>query len=109
MKIKSEYSGLDGSGAWEKVVEYVRTNGSFSSVTGIPYYAAFVGSCIFLKGGQPGTRRSMEGEYLTGKDFVAAYDAAKNLENINTGKIKPYIKRQQTPFMGLLFSAGIIE
>lgn len=109
MRIKSEYAVMDGTGAWKMVVEYVKANGSFSSVTGIPYYAVFVGSCIFLKGGQPGTKRSSEGEYLTGKDFMAAYDAARNLEDINTGRIKPYIKRQQTPFMGLLFSAGIIE
>ena len=109
MKIRQEFQDLDGAKVWEKIVEYVKANGSFSSVTGIPYYAVFVGSCIFLKGGQPGTKRSSGGEYLTGKDFMAAYDAARNLEDINTGRIKPYIKRQQTPFMGLLFSAGIIE
>ena len=109
MKIKSEDEGLDGAMVWEKVVEYVRKNGSFSSVTGIPYSAVFVGSCIFLKGGMPGTKRSVEGEYLTGKDFMAAYDRIRTLEEINTGKVKPFIRRQQTPFMGLLFSAGIIE
>ena len=71
--------------------------------------ATFVGSCIFIKGGKPGTKRSVEGEYLTGKDFIAAYDIIRTFDEINTGKVKPYIRRQQTPFMGLLFSAGIIE
>lgn len=109
MKIRQEFQDLDGAKVWEKIVEYVKANGTFRSVTGIPYSAVFVGSCIFLKGGQPGTKRSVEGEYLTGKDFINAYDNIRLLDDINTGKVKPYIKRQQTPFMGLLYSAGIIE
>ena len=40
---------------------------------------------------------------------VAAFDAIKDWEEINTGNVKPYIKRQQTPFIALLHCAGIIE
>lgn len=109
MKIRKEYCNWDGSRVWEEVVSYVKSHETFSSVTGIPYSATFVGSCIFIKGGTPGTKRSVEGEYLTGKDFIAAYDIIRTFDEINTGKVKPYIRRQQTPFMGLLFSAGIIE
>ena len=29
-----------------------------------------------------------------GKDFVAAYDIVKDWDEINTGNVKPYIKRQ---------------
>ena len=81
----------------------------FSPGWGISFNAKFVGSCIFLKGGTPGTKRAERGEYLTGKDFIAAYDTVKDWEEINTGNVKPYIKRQQTPFIALLHCAGIIE
>lgn len=107
-KIKPEYEDMDGTAVWEIVVDFVKRSGTFCSVTGIPYSAAFVGSCIFIRGGKPGTKRSKEGEYLTGKDFISAYDKVRTLSEINTGRVKPYIRRQQTPFMGLLFSAGII-
>ena len=109
MEIRKEYLGMSGADVWKIVVDYVRSHGSFTSVTGIPYSATFVGSCIFIKGGTPGTKRAKEGEYLTGKDFIAAYDIIRTLDEINTGKVKPYIRRQQTPFMGLLYSCGIIE
>lgn len=109
MKIRKEYCNWDGSRVWEEVVSYVKSHETFSSVTGIPYSATFVGSCIFIKGGTPGTKRAKEGEYLTGKDFIPAYDIVKTLEEINTAKVKPYIKRQQTPFIGLLVCAGVIE
>ena len=109
MEIRKEYLGMSGADVWKIVVDYVRSHGSFTSVTGIPYSATFVGSCIFIKGGTPGTKRAKEGEYLTGKDFTAAYDIVKTLEEINTAKVKPYIKRQQTPFIGLLVCAGVIE
>ena len=107
MYIKEEYIKADGKDIWNIVVDYVIKHGKFKSVTGIPYTASFVGSCIFLKGGS-GSKRANEGEYLTGKDFIAAYDNIKTLEVINTAKVKPYIKRQQTPFIGLLVCAGVI-
>lgn len=109
MRIKAGYKNIDGAAAWDIVVEYVKSRGSFTSVTGITYNATFVGSCIFVKGGTPGTKRAVEGEYLTGKDFVRAYDAIKSWDFINVSQVKPYIKRQQTPFIGLLVSAGIME
>lgn len=109
MRIKAGYKNIDGAAAWDIVVEYVKSRGSFTSVTGITYSATFVGSCIFVKGGTPGTKRAVEGEYLTGKDFVRAYDAIKSWDFINVSQVKPYIKRQQTPFIGLLVSCGIME
>lgn len=109
MKIKEKYLSQSGAEVWNTVVGYVKEHGCFTSVTGIPYTASFVGSCIFLKGGSKGTKRADEGEYLTGKDFIAAYDAVKKLDVINTAKVKPYIKRQQTPFIGLLVCAGVID
>lgn len=107
MYIKEEYLHAEGKEIWNIVVDYVLEHGEFRSVTGIPYAASFVGSCIFLKGGK-GSKRANEGEYLTGKDFITAFDKVKTLDVINTAKVKPYIKRQQTPFIGLLVCAGII-
>ena len=109
MEIRKEYLGMSGADVWKIVVDYVRSHGSFTSATGITHSATFVASCIFIKGGTPGTKRAKEGEYLTGKDFIPAYDIVKTLEEINTAKVKPYIKRQQTPFIGLLVCAGVIE
>lgn len=109
MEIRKEYLDKSGAEVWQTVVDYVKEHGSFTSVTGIRYSATFVGSCIFIKGGTLGTKRANEGEYLTGKDFMAAYDIVKTLDEINTAKVKPYIRRQQTPFIGLLVCAGVIE
>ena len=109
MEIRKEYLDKSGAEVWQIVVDYVKKHGSFTSVTAIPYSATFVGSCIFIKGGTPGTKRAKEGEYLTGKDFIAAYDVVKTRDEINTAKVKPFIKRQQTPFIGLLVCAGVIE
>ncbi len=109
MNIREEYRDLSGAEVWQIVADYVKANGSFTSVTGIKYSATFVGSCIFVKGGSAGTKRAEKGEYLTGKDFIAAYDVVRTMKDFNTNKIKPYIKRQQTPFAGLLVCAGIID
>lgn len=46
---------------------------------------------------------------VTGKDFITAYDTVREWDEINTGNIKPYIKRQQSPFIALLHCAGILE
>lgn len=109
MKIKEIYKHLDGKQAWEKVVNHVLEHKQITTVTGIVFNATFVGSCIFIKGGHPGTKRADKGEYLTGKAFIHAYDIIRNWENINTGNVKPYIRRQQTPFIALLLCAGILE
>lgn len=108
MRIAEEYRGLGGAEIWDIVVDYVERHRSVTTVTGIRLSATFVGSCIFIKGGTPGTKRADKGEYLTGKDFVAAYDIVKDWNEINTGNVKPYIKRQQTPFIALLHCAGIL-
>ena len=109
MKITENFKHFDGAQAWEKVVEYVIESKEITTVTGKVLSTTFVGSCIFIKGGTPGTKRAEKGEYLTGKDFIAAYDLVKDWDEINTGNVKPYIKRQQTPFIALLHCAGILE
>lgn len=108
MRIKEEFRSLNGAQVWERVVHYVIINHEIKSVTGLKMKATFVGSCIFIQGGTPGTKRADKGEYLTAKDFIHAYDAIKDWDNINTGTVKPYIKRQQTPFIALLYCAGIL-
>ncbi len=109
MKISEKYKGMDGAAIWEVVVHHVIANKTVTTLTGISFNATFVGSCIFLKGGTPGTKRAEKGEYLTAKDFIAAYDTIRDWEDIHTGNVKPYIKRQQTPFIALLHCAGILE
>ena len=109
MKIAEKYRGFTGQQAWEEVVGYVMVHNEIHSVTGIIFNVTFVGSCIYIKGGTPGTKRADKGEYLTAKDFIAAYDTVRSWEDINTGNVKPYIKRQQTPFIALLNCAGILE
>lgn len=109
MKISQAFRHYDGAQAWEKVVEHVVQIKEITTVTGKVFSATFVGSCIFIKGGSPGTKRADKGEYLTGKDFINAYNTIKDWEEINTGNVKPYIKRQQTPFIALLLGAGILE
>ena len=109
MKIKENFKHFDGRMAWEHVVSHVIAHENITTMKGISFHAKFVGNCLFLKGGTPGTKRAEKGEYLTGKDFISAYDTVKDWEEINTGNVKPYIKRQQTPFIALLHCAGIIE
>lgn len=109
MKIRNKFKDFDGAMAWEVVVEYVKGHKEITTVTGKTFDATFVGSCLFLKGGTPGTKRAERGEYLTGKDFIAAYDTVRGWDEINTGNVKPYIKRQQSPFIALLHCAGILE
>lgn len=109
MRIAERFKGFTGQDAWEEVVRHVKVYDTVQSVTGITFNVTFVGSCIFIKGGTPGTKRADKGEYLTAKDFIAAYDKIRGWENINTGNVKPYIKRQQTPFIALLHCAGILE
>ena len=109
MTINEAFRECSGEVIWQRVVAYVNEKKAFTSVTGISYSATFVGSCIFIKGGTPGTKRAEEGEYLTGKDFIYAWEKIKGLELINTAKVKPFIKRQQTPFIGLLICSGVLS
>ncbi len=92
MKIKNDFRHLDGKQAWETVIAHVMADNVVTTVTGLSFTATFVGNCIFLKG-----------------DFISAYDSVKDWEEINTGNVKPYIRRQQTPFIALLYCAGILE
>lgn len=109
MQIAEKYKDIDGKQAWQIVVDHVSRNNRITTLTGISFDAVFVGSCLFLKGGKPGTKRAEKGEYLTGKDFIATYDIIRDWDEIHTGNVKPYIKRQQTPFIALLVCAGILE
>lgn len=109
MRIKNEYSDCTAQEIWEIVAGFVLDNGCFHSITGIDYSAKFVGSCIFFKGGKPGSQRAEKGEYLTGKDFIRAYNDIKAAGTFTIKSVKPLIKRQHTPFIGVLMSAGIIE
>lgn len=108
MKISDKYKGLDGKGAWEVVVDHVRNHPEITTVSGLRLNVKFVGSCIFIKGGTPGTKRAEKGEYLTAKDFIPAFDAVKDWDEINTGNVKEHIRRQQTPFIALLHCSGIL-
>lgn len=109
MKISERYKGIDGAQAWNIVVRHIIVNRQITTLSGITFNARFVGSCLHLKGGTPGTKRADKGEYLTAKDFIYAFNIVKDWEDIHTGNVKPYIKRQQTPFIALLQCAGILE
>lgn len=109
MRIADRYRQIDGEEAWKIVVDHIGRNKTVTTLTGIRFDAVFVGSCLFLKGGNPGTKRAEKGEYLTGKDFIATYNIIKDWDDIHTGNVKPLIKRQQTPFIALLHCAGILE
>ena len=109
MKISDKFKDADGKAAWEAVVRHVDSDSTITTVTGISFNARFVGNCLFLKGGRPGTKRAEKGEYLTSKDFIATYDIIRHWDNIHTGNVKSLIKRQQTPFIALLHCAGILD
>lgn len=109
MKISDKYKEADGKAVWEIVVSHIKSESTVTTLTGITFEAKFVGNCLFLKGGRPGTKRAEKGEYLTAKDFIATYDIIRYWEDIHTGNVKPLIKRQQTPFIALLHCAGILE
>ena len=64
MKIKDKYKDWDGASVWEEVVKYVISHTEITTVTGISFNATFVGSCIFLKGGTPGTKGLNAGNIL---------------------------------------------
>ncbi len=69
MKIREKYKGMDGARIWEVIVHHVIANKRITTLTGISFTATFVGSCIFLKGGTPGTKKSREGGIPYGKGF----------------------------------------
>lgn len=109
MKISEKFKNADGATAWDIVVQHIQKESTVTTLTGITFNAKFVGNCLFLKGGRPGTKRAEKGEYLTAKDFIMTYDKIRDWDDIHTGNVKPLIKRQQTPFIALLHCAGILE
>lgn len=84
-------------------------NNSFTSTTGIKYIACVSDGFINYIGGRDGTKRATEGESISKQLFITAFDEVRKLDCINTKNVKPYINGKQTPFVGLLKSAGIIE
>ena len=96
--------------AWDVIVNYVQTNSCFKSVTGIQYQARVSGTVIYYQGGN---RNGGEEETITMDDFNKAFKSIQSFTNINTNSIKTTIPnsiyRKRTPFIGLLYSSGIIQ
>ncbi len=101
---------LNGELAWAVVAFYVLQNKSFKSVSGISYDARLEEDEIIYKGGR---RNNGEDESIGKSDFITGFEAIKSLKEINTNTIKEHLPnalyRKRTPFIGLLFSAGIIK
>ncbi|MBP6066849.1 MAG: hypothetical protein KA519_02045 [Bacteroides sp.] len=109
MRVKSEYEKASGFEIWDIAVDYINKNKVFESIRGVRYEASASGESIDYKGGLLGSKRATEGESMNKQLFVSAYNKVSNLDCINTTNVKPYIDRKQSPFVGLLKSAGIIE
>lgn len=81
----------------------------FHSVRGIKYEAYIKDNFICYLGGE---RNKGQEETMSKEDFIAAFNAIKNLPDINTNTIKHLIPtsiyRKRTPFIGLLKSAGLL-
>jgi hypothetical protein len=111
MKLKQKYRSMNGEDVWNIVVQLIKASKCFQSVTGISYEAEISDNHVYYKGGKG--KRDIEGEEISKIDFVKAFDKIKSLNEINTNTIKKIIPntlyRKRTPFIGLLFSAGIIE
>ena len=106
MKINRKYQGETALRIWETLCEYVEASRGFRSVSGIDYRAEVRHNAIFYKGGCG--RRAEAGEYFDRTTFLRAYDSICALPEINTCTVKPFLNRRQTPFIGLLLSAGIL-
>lgn len=109
MKIKREYEKAPGSMIWDIVIAYIKKNGQFESVTGLKYSAEIRDASINYKGGTERSARATKGESISKDAFIDAFEQSRSLKCINTSKVKPIIRWQQSPFVGLLKSAGIIE
>ena len=96
----------DGYQAWVIVTSHIIRKRSFRSVSGITYDARLFDDGIAYKGGE---RSNGEEEVIRETDFVAAFNAIRDLPVINTNTIKTMLPgslyRKRTPFIGLLFSA----
>lgn len=101
-------SAINGALAWAIVSQYLTTQSTFSSITGLLYQATVENDTVCFAGGN---RKDFES--MSRLDFVATFDAIKSLSIINTNTIKHYMAKdiyaKRTPFIGLLWSAGIIS
>lgn len=106
MKIAS----LNGNLAWAIVGIYVSKNKSFRSVSGITYEAKLLNNLIQYVGDN---RNEGMPETINEEEFISAFDSIKSILDINTNTIKNLLPsslyRKRTPFIGLLFSAGILD
>lgn len=109
MKVKAELKQRFDKEIWGLVVDYVNTKHVFFSMTGIKYTAKVVGEKVYYRGGRPNSTLAIVGEVVTKGQFLAAYKQIKELEEINTKTVKTYVAQNQSPFVGLLTSAGIIQ
>ncbi len=109
MKVKQEYGRMPANEVWNVVVDYINKNKQFLSTTGTKYTAKATSDSIEYRGGREGSIRTTQGESISKNQFVSVFRQARNLECINTKNVKPFIDRKQSPFVGLLKSAGIIE
>lgn len=106
MKINRKYQRETALRIWEILCSHIETSCGFHSVSGIAYQAQVRHNAIYYKGGKG--RRAEAGEYFDRTTFLRAYDSIRGLPDINTCTVKPYVNRRQTPFVGLLLSAGIL-
>ena len=110
MHVKKEFCSLNSDEVWNLIAKYITEKKSFQSVTGISYDAGFSNN-IFYKGGTG--KRSTKGEEISKEDFIKTFNQIKSMQNVNTntikGKIPNSLFRKRTPFIGLLYSVGILE
>lgn len=110
MKVKNKYKRMSANEIWNVVIAYIDKNKQFLSSTGtVKYNAIATFDFIEYKGGKNGSVRAMNGESISRNQFISIFRQIHDMECINTKNVKPYIDRKQSPFVGLLKSAGIIE
>ncbi len=106
MKVKNKYKRMSANEIWNVVIAYIDKNKQFLSSTGtVKYNAIATFDFIEYKGGKNGSVRAMNGESISRNQFISIFRQIHDMECI----VKPYIDRRQSPFVGLLKSAGIIE
>lgn len=109
MKIKHGYKNVPSSDIWNMVVAYINENRQFMSITGIVYEAQASTESICYKGGRAGSNGAIKGESISKDLFVFAFEQTRKLDYIDTKKVKPWVDRKQSPFVGLLKSVGVVE
>jgi len=111
MHLNEQYLCMNGEEIWDIIGHYINENRSFNSVTNIRYQADVRSDHIFYQGGSG--IRGESGETIKRNDFINGYETIRLMENINTNTIKNRISnslyQKRSPFIGILFSAGIIS